>query len=214
MRMVACVLCCAAVFAWDDVAAQSPVDARATVVSSSGSPFREGTKIIGGTAGFNYIDGDRYEAGGAYARVFLYPRFLTFISQGRAIGGTLSLDRYGTDRYKQTNLGIGPEFAYYFESGSSIAYPFVSFRGLLRLLWRSSEVFDGYGASYRISSNGKGYSLGIRGGYVIFITGSVALDLSAGGTLRGEKWDDDWGASDWVNDHQILVELGLESFIR
>lgn len=168
-------------------------------VSAQEGPISKGSKVVGGSASFASLGGDLYENGDGdrLTSLALSPAALFFVSDGLALGGTLTVERESQGDFDATTLGLGPTVAYYFGEADSDSYPFLS--GTVSYANLSTSGVDASGFGFNATA-----------GIVFMLSRTVGLTAAA--TYRIENLEVDQ-ANDSFGGNTFAIALGIDAFL-
>ncbi len=139
-----------------------------------------GAAFMNGTLSFASQGGDLYSYGSDRSTaITLGPRILYFVKPRVALGGTLDYTRLSQGSGSYTTLGVGPNLAYFFDSGGDVVPFLIGGVNYLRL----AEGWGFGGFSEAGSSARLGGGLVYRYGHLAFtFEGNLILDRFSGTT--------------------------------
>jgi hypothetical protein len=135
-------------------------------VSAQAYATDRGSFIVGGSAGTSTntftIDLEGEPESERVSLVHLAPQALYFVTPGLALGGRVSASLISDDEDTSTQLGVGPQVAYYFGRGERPYYPYLS-----------------AGVSYEdVANDEAGVGANAQAGLVFLLARGVGLDTS------------------------------------
>ncbi|MCU0461314.1 MAG: hypothetical protein MUF36_04770 [Bacteroidales bacterium] len=167
-------------------------------ISNDEKQINRGDLIISGSASF-YSWFNHFESGASSNNTSgvhfgLSPTFLFFLSDGLALGSRVSAGFSTTEGNFSYNIGLGPEFRYYFDFG----------------------LFMKLGASYDFNHS-ESYSYNTIEiepaiGYAIFLNPHVALEPGFFYNLSLSNYDYSTSTSKYLN-HNIGIQVGISIFL-
>ncbi|MCX6334789.1 MAG: hypothetical protein NT092_10895 [Bacteroidia bacterium] len=168
------------------------------LVSNDEKQIKKGDMILSGSASL-YARANHYESGSTSSTTSgihfgIYPSLLFFVSDGLAIGTSLTAGFSTSDGNFSYDLGLGPELRYYFNFG-------------LFIKARASYEFEHY-----VSSTYNTFSVEPAIGYAIFLNPHVALEPCFFYNLNFSNYDYTSSTSSYIN-HVVGFEIGLSIFL-
>jgi hypothetical protein len=168
------------------------------LVSNDEKQIKKGDLIVSGSASL-YFSSYNSESGGVNSNTSgvhfgIYPGVLFFVSDGLAIGTSVTLGFASIEGNFSYNLGIGPEFRYYFDFG-------------LFMKAKASYLLNHYETSRYNSIN-----IEPAVGYAIFLNPHVALEPCFFYNLD-LSYDKFGTTSTSSNSHFVGFEIGFSIFL-